>query len=269
MSEAKTLTDTDFQTALDGDLPVLVVITNGEGLRGEFSTAFKKAQAETQNITFATINPDKNTEAKAFFKIADKPVLVGWFNGEEVVRRSRPWGTDVPLAIEMLESAYNELQIPANGDAVVTVADDQTITEDPIQQGDTAMTVANDKPVNVTDANFQQEVIDYELPVVVDFWAEWCGPCRMVAPTFDKLAKEFAGKVRVAKVNVDENPALSQTFRIQSIPTIMMLKDRNIVFSQPGALQEPALRDLFQQLVDLEIPAEDETETATEAEPAE
>jgi thioredoxin-like negative regulator of GroEL len=76
----------------------------------------------------------------------------------------------------------------------------------------------------------------------------------MVAPILDKLAAEFAGKVRIAKVDVDANPGLSQTFRIQSIPTMMMLKNRTIVFSQPGALPEPALRDLIQQLIALEVP---------------
>jgi thioredoxin len=113
-------------------------------------------------------------------------------------------------------------------------------------------------PVNVSDGTFQQDVIDYSdtMPVVVDFWAPWCGPCRMVGPILDKLAKEFAGQVRIAKVNVDENPMVSQTFNIMSIPTIMMLKEKTIVFSQPGALPEPALRDLFGQLVKLEIPKE-------------
>src|SRR5690606_26030805 len=104
----------------------------------------------------------------------------------------------------------------------------------------------------------------HDLPVVVDFWAEWCGPCRMVAPTFDKLAEEFAGKVRVAKVDVDANPGLAQAFQVMSIPTIMMFKQRNIVFNQAGALPEPALRDLFNQLVALEIPASDEEEVAEE-----
>lgn len=113
-------------------------------------------------------------------------------------------------------------------------------------------------PVNVSDGTFQQDVIDYSdtMPVVVDFWAPWCGPCRMVAPILDKLAKEFAGQVRIAKMNVDENPMVSQTFNIMSIPTIMMLNEKTIVFSQPGALPEPALRDLFGQLVKLEIPKE-------------
>lgn len=106
----------------------------------------------------------------------------------------------------------------------------------------------------VSDTSFENEVLKASGPVVVDFWAEWCGPCRMVAPVLDKLAKEFAGQIRIAKVNVDENPGLSQTFRIQSIPTLMMVKSRTIVFSQPGALPEPTLRDLIQQLIKLEVP---------------
>jgi thioredoxin 1 len=76
----------------------------------------------------------------------------------------------------------------------------------------------------------------------------------MVAPILDKLAKEFAGQIRVAKVDVDHNPGLSQAFRVQSIPTLMMVKNRTIVFSQPGALPEAALRDLIGQLIKLEVP---------------
>ncbi|MBL8153366.1 MAG: thioredoxin [Anaerolineae bacterium] len=117
--------------------------------------------------------------------------------------------------------------------------------------------VINDKPVHVTDATFEAEVLNYDQPVLIDFWAEWCGPCRMVGPILDKLAKEFAGQVRIAKVNVDENPGLAQAFRVMSIPTIMLVKNRTIVFSQPGALPEPAFRDLLNQLIALEVPAKD------------
>lgn len=265
MAEKQTLTDADYKATLDGNTPVLLLVSNGDGLRSEFSVAFKKAIAEQNGIIFAQIDPTKNPDAKAHFNVGEKPVLVAWFDGEEVVRRSRPWGTDVPLAIEMLKNAQKDKEPVLTSDENETPSDEEVLTP----EGETPVTPVDTKPVNVTDATFQQEAIDYHLPVVVDFWAEWCGPCRMVAPVLDKLAEEYAGKIRIVKVNVDENPGLSGSFSIQSIPTIMMLKERNIVFSQPGALPEPALRDLFDQLIALEIPPQDEEETeeSGEAEP--
>ena len=80
------------------------------------------------------------------------------------------------------------------------------------------------KPVTVTDANFGAEVERSPLPVLLDMWAPWCGPCGMVAPVVEELAAEMAGRVRVAKLNVDENPATAARFRVQSIPTLLLLK---------------------------------------------
>lgn len=99
-------------------------------------------------------------------------------------------------------------------------------------------------PVTGTDATFVQEVIESDLPVMVDFWAPWCGPCRMVAPSLDKIAQEYAGKFKVVKINVDENPWLSQQFQVMSIPTLMIFKNRYMIFNQAGALPEHALREL-------------------------
>ncbi|MBI5929417.1 MAG: thioredoxin [Chloroflexi bacterium] len=113
----------------------------------------------------------------------------------------------------------------------------------------------NNKPVHVTDATFEQEVLQSELPVLVDFWAAWCGPCKMVAPILDKLAGEFAGKVKIAKVDVDANPSLSGAFQIMSIPTLMFVKQGKIVGQAAGAAPEAALRDALNQLVNLQIPA--------------
>ncbi len=252
----RTLNDTELESLLNNTKPVLLLLSDGNGLRSEFATAFKKASETPGQVLFARIDPKQNPRAAARFEVSDKPTMIAWYCGEEIARRSRPWGTDVPLAVEMLQNA-------AKND-VKEEMKEPVMTDKP---------VIETKPVTVTDATFQQDVIDSELAVVVAFWAAWCGPCRQVAPIFDKLAQEFAGKVRVAKVNVDENPGLSQTFRITSIPTIMMIKQRTIVFSQPGALPEPVMRDLFTQLVALEIkpqqPQESQQEAQEEPQPAE
>ncbi len=84
------------------------------------------------------------------------------------------------------------------------------------------------KPVEVTDASFQTDVLDNDLPVLVDFWAPWCGPCRMVAPVVDELAEEYDGKVAFYKLNTDENPNVATTYGIRSIPTLLVFKDGEV-----------------------------------------
>ena len=95
--------------------------------------------------------------------------------------------------------------------------------------------------VTITNANFEEEVIKSEIPVLVDFWATWCGPCRMVGPVVSEIAEEFEGKVKVGKVNVDEEDELAERFGVQSIPTIILFKNgeeagRNVGFAPKAKL---------------------------------
>jgi thioredoxin 1 len=104
--------------------------------------------------------------------------------------------------------------------------------------------------VKLTDATFDAEVLKSDKPVLIDFWAEWCGPCRMVGPVIDALASEYRGRAKVAKVNVDENPQISQRFRIRSIPTLMLFKDGELKQTAVGAHPKAALAQLLDHYVD-------------------
>lgn len=107
------------------------------------------------------------------------------------------------------------------------------------------------EPIHVTDSAFEKMVLQSTLPVVVDFWAPWCGPCKMVAPILDKLAAEFAGKVVITKVNTDENPQWAQQYGVQGIPTMLFISDGKIVHRQVGALPERMLREAINQFLEV------------------
>ena len=99
----------------------------------------------------------------------------------------------------------------------------------------------SDNVVHVTDASFEQEVINSDLPVLVDYWAEWCGPCKMIAPVLEEIAGEFDGRVKIAKLNIDENPQTPPKFSIRGIPTLMLFKDGNVEATKVGAVSKSQL----------------------------
>jgi len=109
----------------------------------------------------------------------------------------------------------------------------------------------SNEPIHVTDAAFEKTVLQSPVPVIVDFWAPWCNPCKMVAPILDKLANEYAGKIIVAKVNTDENPEWMMKYGIQGIPTMLFVANGKIVHRQVGALPERMLRDVVTQFMEV------------------
>jgi len=105
------------------------------------------------------------------------------------------------------------------------------------------------EPIHVTDAAFEKTVLQSPLPVIVDFWAPWCGPCRMVAPILDKIATEYAGKLIVSKVNTDENSDWEMKYGVQGIPTMLFVAGGKVVHQQVGAVPEPYLRDMVDEFL--------------------
>ncbi len=105
--------------------------------------------------------------------------------------------------------------------------------------------MAGQNTLTFTDANFESDVLKSETPVLVDFWAEWCGPCRMMSPTVDALADDYNGKVKIGKMNVDENPGTPMRFNIRGIPTMLLFKGGSVVEQRVGATGKADLQKMI------------------------
>lgn len=105
----------------------------------------------------------------------------------------------------------------------------------------------SDSIKTLSDASFQSDVLDSELPVLVDYWAAWCGPCKMIAPILEEAATDYAGRVSIAKLNVDDNPDTPAKFGVRGIPTLMLFKDGKAVATKVGALSKPQLAAFLEE----------------------
>jgi thioredoxin len=105
--------------------------------------------------------------------------------------------------------------------------------------------MAGNNTLNFTDTAFDQDVLNSEVPVLVDFWAPWCGPCRAMAPTVDAVADEYAGKVKVGKLNTDDNPGTASRYQIRGIPTLLLFKGGKVVDQRVGALGKPEVKKML------------------------
>jgi len=99
----------------------------------------------------------------------------------------------------------------------------------------------SDKIIHVTDENFDDEVLKSEGPILVDYWAEWCGPCKMIAPILDEIVEEYAGRLKIAKLNIDDNPSTPPKYGIRGIPTLMLFKGGNVEATKVGAVSKSQL----------------------------
>ncbi len=107
----------------------------------------------------------------------------------------------------------------------------------------------SDNVIHAADSNFNQQVLESDVPVLVDFWAPWCGPCRMIAPALDQLATEYAGKAKVVKVDIDQNQATALKYHVRSIPMLLMFKNGQVQATQVGAVGKPQLAQLIDQVL--------------------
>ena len=107
----------------------------------------------------------------------------------------------------------------------------------------------SDLIVHVTDSSFEDEVLKSDTPVLVDYWAEWCGPCKMIAPVLDEIAKDYSGKLKICKLNIDENAETAPKYGVRGIPTLMLFKDGEVAATKVGALPKSKLKEWVESVI--------------------
>lgn len=228
--------DQSIDRVLAAGLPVTLLFTQGQVSLDLEQGMAHLAKEHAGHLLLAQIKMSDNPATVKRYQVNRAPGLVTIRNGEVVSKAENISGDDLRKHIAYLLGTGPR---PAAPDiARPSVATSST----PSQPG-------SGRPLTVTDASFDREVLHSPQPVLIDFWAPWCGPCRMTDPIVQKLAGELAGRVRVAKVNVDENPGISMRYGIQSIPTMMVVRNGQIIDRWAGALPEPALRNRIAPLL--------------------
>lgn len=224
-----TASSATLDRVLNHPQPKLLVLYSG-GLPSELEQKMKQLAKDTaQKLLIVKIDTDENRDLKARYGLDRAITLLAMQGAQEVARSQQPTPAQIEQYADYLTGKI--AQLPTEQPRPATKAG------------------GNGKPINVTDATFQQEVMQSHLPVLVDFWAVWCGPCRMVAPTLEKLAREFDGQIKIAKVNVDESQMVANQYQIRSIPTLYLFKNGKVVDQIVGAAPEPMLRQFVQKHV--------------------
>lgn len=229
--------DQSFDRVLRAGLPILAVFSAGAPEAALEDALKQLAKTNAGTLLITKIRADENPNLVQRFAIR-APTLITFKNENEWSRAELPNAADARAHADYL------LGRGAKPEGRQTTDHRPLATE----QGKTG-DVDSSRPLHVTDSTFAREVLGAPLPVMVDFWAEWCGPCRMIAPALEKLAKEYAGRVRIAKLNVDENQRTAAQYQVQGIPTMLLVKNGKIVDRIVGALPEAQLRMQVERLL--------------------
>jgi thioredoxin 1 len=233
-----TTNDQSIDRVLGIGLPVLLIFLDGPA-PSDLEEALKaQARDLAGKLLVVKVPRQENPETVRRYGTGSSPELVGIQQGKAVTRAERARPEHVrEHVLYLVGKGPKPVEGPEQSGS--TYAQPEGGASAPSRDG--SRTPA-DRPLSVSDASFDQQVMRADAPVLVDFWAPWCGPCRMTEPVLEKLAREMSGRVVVAKVNVDENPLVAQRYGIQSIPTMMVVSGGKIIDRWMGALPEPALR---------------------------
>ena len=228
-SEPINSNDQSLERVLGAGLPVALVFQ--DGANGLDETLSRLARDNAGQLLVVKVNATDNPQSARRFQVQSMPAVVMIKGGQTLSQAAPATSSELEQHVAYL---LGKGPRPAPRPAAA--------------QANSSGQVG---PVVVTEASFEEQVLRSPVPVLIDFWAPWCGPCRMVAPTVDKLAGELNGRLRVTKVNTDENPGLMNRFGIQGIPTMMIFKDGRQVDRWTGALPEGAIRQHLKKTLGL------------------
>jgi thioredoxin 1 len=218
-----TTDDNSIERILGQRLPVLVYFYDSAH-RTLDEAVNSIAKAHAGDLLVVRIDAAANPQAYARFERPTLPALVAVKEGRAVSKARAASAADVEAHTQFLLGKGPQ----------------------PVEQTTAAPSTGN-KPVQVLDSTFAAEVLQSSVPVLVDFWAPWCGPCRMVAPSLENIAQQYAGKVKVAKLNVDDNPQMARQYSATSIPLLLLFKEGRVVGKLVGAHPQPNIEQLVRQ----------------------
>jgi thioredoxin len=224
--------DQGLERVLSAGMPVALVVTDGPGLNASLEESLRQvAKDEAGRLLVARMDARDNPKSAAGLGSA-LPALIAYRDGQEVARAE-------PINSQTFREhvAYLLGRGPRPAGRPTPPPRPEPASAPPQAAREPAV-----KPITVSDESFQRDVLSSELPVLVDLWAPWCGPCRMIAPVVEKLAREYAGRLKVAKLNVDENPRTAGMYQVQGIPTLLIFRNGQVIDRVVGAAPEPMLR---------------------------